>query len=82
MKTKTLYRMKLSAESLAVVVTLNQTISETNPYSYHVMVKETRNSFNRDNKKYIFDYYAYRRALDMYLSQVEQFARHIAIMSL
>lgn len=82
METKTLQRTKLSGEKLAIIVTLNQTIDENHIYRYYVMVKETRNSFNRDNKKYIFNYYEYGPALDMYISQVEQSAHHIAIMSL
>lgn len=67
---------------MAFVVSLIQTINENNDYSYHVIIKETRNSFNRDNKKYTLDYYVYSSALDMYLSQVEQSARHAALMSL
>jgi hypothetical protein len=82
MKTKTLTSMVLSGKNLEVVVKLNQTISETNDYSYHVMVKETRNSYNLDNTEYVLKYGEYEDALHKYIEQVEQTARHIAILSL
>lgn len=83
MKTKTIYKTKISGEKLAIVVSLTQTIGDTNDYSYYVIVKETRNSLGRDNRKYeyLFDH-EYSSALEMYISQVEQKSRHIAIISL
>lgn len=82
MKTKTLQKTKLSSKSLAIVVSLIQAINENNDYRYRVIIKETRNSLNRDNRKYTLDYDVYSSALKMYLSQIEQSARHTALVSL
>lgn len=81
MKTKTLYKTKISGEKLAIIVTLNQIISDTNDYSYNVVVKETRNSFGRENRKHTYIFDGCESALNMYVSQVQQKAHHIAILS-
>lgn len=84
MKTKTIHKTKISGGKLAIVVSLTQTVSDTNDYSYYVIVKETRNSLGRDNRKYeyLFGCNEYSSALEMYISKVEQKASHIAIISL